>query len=90
MSSGDELVGWHEGVLKIRVVASGNGPDDEAVELLLSDVLGVDAACVRVVIGRGSRRKWVEIADYDELDLERQLPGRYASAGAAIPVGPSR
>lgn len=91
MSSGDELVGWQEGVLKIRLVASsGDGADDKAVEALLSDVLGVDAARVRVVIGRGSRRKWVEIDDYDELDLEQQLPGRHASADGVVPVGPSR
>ncbi|MGB7214827.1 MAG: DUF167 family protein [Gammaproteobacteria bacterium] len=87
MASGDELVGWQDGVLKIRVVASDqNGADDRAVESLLADVLGIDASRVRVVLGRGARRKWVEIDDYDELDLERELPGRWASADGDEPA----
>ena len=90
MASGDELVGWQDGVLKIRVVAGGqDGADDRAVESLLADVLGIDASRVRVLIGRGSRRKWVEIDDYDELDLERELPGRRASADGTEPADAS-
>lgn len=81
MASGDELVGWQDGVLRIRVVASDrDGADDRAVESLLADVLSIEASRVRVLLGTGSRRKWVEIDDYDELDLERDLPGRWASA----------
>lgn len=91
MASGDELVGWLDGALKIRVVASGaDGADDAAVESLLSEVLGIDAARVRVAAGRGSRRKWIEIDDYDEVDLERRLPGRAVPPSGAAPAGASR
>lgn len=68
-------------MLKMRLVAGGTkGRDDDAVETLLADVLGIERERVRVVLGRGSRRKWVEIDDYDTIELERRLPGR---AGAA-------
>jgi len=77
LASGDELLGWEHGVLKMRVVASpANGRDDAAVETLLADVLGIERERVRVVLGRGSRRKWVEIDDFDESELEQRLPGR--------------
>ena len=90
MASGDELVGWQNGVLKIRVVASDqDGADDRAVESLLADVLGIEVSRVRVLLGKGARRKWVEIDDYDELDLERELPGRWASADGSEPADAS-
>lgn len=74
---GDEVVGWSDGALKLRVAAPGRkGRADAAVESLLAEVLGVERTQVRVVVGRGSRRKWVEIENYDEDDLEEQLPGR--------------
>lgn len=76
MSCGDELVGWSGGALEIEVVAPGDGGDDAAVESLLAEILRVDRAQVRVVVGHGARRKWVEIEDYDESALERRLPGR--------------
>lgn len=88
LSSGDELLGWKHDTLKMRVVAGPTkGRDDDAVESLLADVLGVERQRVRVVLGRGSRRKWVEIDDFDETELDRRLPGRAsgdsASGGAA-------
>ena len=77
MACGDEVEGWTGGALRIRVVATrAEGRDDKAVESLLAEVLGVEARQVRVIVGRGARHKWVEIEDYDENDLERQLPGR--------------
>jgi len=77
MACGDEVEGWTGGALKIRVVAMrGKGRDDNAVESLLAEVLGLERRQVRVIVGRGARHKWVEIEDYDEVDLERQLPGR--------------
>lgn len=76
-SSGDELLGWEHGTLKMRVVAGPTkGRDDDAVESLLADVLDIERERVRVVLGRGSRRKWIEIDDYDALELDGKLPGR--------------
>lgn len=77
MSCGDEVVGWRDGALKMRVVAGGaDGREDDAVESLLAEVLCVERDRVRVVDGRGARRKWIEIDGYDEDDLDRRLPGR--------------
>lgn len=74
---GDEVVGWSRGALKIRVVAgSAHGRDNDAVESLLAEVIGTSRGKVRVIAGRGSQRKWVEIEDCDETVLEQQLPGR--------------
>jgi len=84
LASGDELLGWENGVLKMRVVAGPtDGRDDVAVETLLADVLGIEKERVRVVVGRGSRRKWVEIDDFDESELEQRLPGRGSGPGDA-------
>lgn len=80
LASGDELLGWQDGVLRMRVVAP-RGRDDDAVESLLADVLQIESGRVRVVIGRGSRRKWVEIDGFDEDELDMKLPGRSAAAG---------
>src|SRR5690606_29094364 len=77
LSPGDELLGWELGTLKMRVVAGPTkGRDDEAGESLLADVLGVERDRVRAVVGRGSRRKWVEIEDFEEGERARMLPGR--------------
>jgi uncharacterized protein YggU (UPF0235/DUF167 family) len=81
MACGNELLGWQGGELKMRVVAgSEDGRDNDAVECMLSEVLEIERDRVEVVIGRGSRRKWVEIDDYDDDDLDRDLPGRYDDA----------
>ena len=78
---GDEVLGWANGALRIRVAAPGRkGRADDALEVLLADVLDVPRSRVRVVAGRGTRRKWVEIENYDDGRLERRLPGRYAPA----------
>jgi uncharacterized protein len=85
---GDEVLGWTDGALKIRVAAAGRkGRADAAVETLLAEVLGLPRDRVRVVAGRGTRRKWIEIDNYDEKHLERQLPGRYASQEPMSPPG---
>lgn len=89
--SGDELLGWEHGILKMRVVAGpASGRDDDAVESLLADVLGIERDRVRVVVGRGSRRKWVEIDDFDEIELDRRLPGRSADSAEGDGRDPGR
>jgi len=91
LSSGDELLGWEQGTLKMRVVAGPTkGRDDAAVESLLADVLDIERERVRVVVGRGSRRKWVEIEDIDEDELDRRLPGRSDQPDEGDRPGPGR
>jgi uncharacterized protein YggU (UPF0235/DUF167 family) len=74
---GDEVLGWAGEALRISVAATGRkGRADAAVEGLLAEVLGVPRDSVHVVAGRGTRRKWVEIENCDNADVERRLPGR--------------
>lgn len=76
---GDEVLGWADGALKVKVAAPGRkGRADAAVETLLAEVLDVPRHRVHVVAGRGTRRKCVEITGCDEDQLERRLPGRDA------------
>ncbi|MBN1238088.1 MAG: DUF167 domain-containing protein [Gammaproteobacteria bacterium] len=81
---GDEVLGWADGALRIRIAANGGrGRVDAAVANLLAEVLGVPRSGVRVAPGRGARRRWVELSDCDEGLLERRLPGREAAAEPA-------
>jgi uncharacterized protein YggU (UPF0235/DUF167 family) len=73
---GDEVSGWTNGTLKVLVAApQENGHANSAVESLLSEVLGVPREKVRVVAGRASTDKLVQIEDFDEADLDDALPG---------------
>jgi hypothetical protein len=74
---GDEVVGWVNGALKVQVVAMPRrGRANAAVEQLLAEVLGIGRRQVRVIVGHGSKRKFVEIDDFNETDLDLRLPGR--------------
>ena len=83
---GDELVGWIDGTLKIRVAATQrNGHANTALESLLAEVIGVPHDRVRVVAGHQARRKLVEIDHFDENDLDWHLPGRDHPGTAEVP-----
>lgn len=75
---GDEVAGWVNGALDVRVAAlPRRGRANAAVERLLAEVLGVTRSQVRVVSGHAARRKLVEIDDIDDEEIERRLPGRW-------------
>jgi hypothetical protein len=77
----DEIVGWLDGALKIRVVAPPqDGRANAALEALLAATLHLRKSAVRVVGGHGSARKRVEIDGIERAELERRL------AAAGIPV----
>ncbi|HEY8518647.1 MAG TPA: DUF167 domain-containing protein [Gammaproteobacteria bacterium] len=77
---GDEVAGWVDGALDVRVAAQPRrGRANAAVERLLAEVLGVTPSQVRVVSGHAARRKLVEIDDMDDDEIERRLPGRWQS-----------
>jgi hypothetical protein len=77
----DEIVGWLDGALKIRVAAAPqDGRANAALETLLASSLGLRKSAVRVAAGYGSTRKRVEIDGIDRAELERRL----ATAGFSL------
>ena len=77
----DEIVGWLDGALKIRIAAPpADGRANAALETLLAATLGLRRSAVRVAAGHGSARKRVEIDGIDRADLERRL----AAAGISV------
>lgn len=80
---GDEVIGWVNGVLELKVTAlPDGGRANAAVERLLAEIVRVDRHRVRVVRGYASPHKIVEIEGLNEEDLEHYLPGRQAEEPA--------
>lgn len=70
----DEIVGWLDAALKVRVAAAPEaGRANAALEALLAGALGVRKSAVRVAAGHGSTRKRIEIDGLDQAELERRL-----------------
>jgi uncharacterized protein YggU (UPF0235/DUF167 family) len=83
-ASGDEIVGWHDGTLAIRVAAGlAHREADSAVETLLADVLGVAPSQVSVILGRSDALKLVEVDGIGDELVEQRLPGRAESRSRA-------
>lgn len=62
-ASRDEIAGWLGNALKLRVTAPAEGGKaNEAIEGLLAGALGVPIRSVRIVSGRSSPRKVVEVS----------------------------
>jgi uncharacterized protein len=70
----DEIVGWLDGALKVRIAAPPqDGRANAALEALLAAALGLRKSAVRVAAGHGSARKRVEIDGVERAELERRL-----------------
>jgi uncharacterized protein YggU (UPF0235/DUF167 family) len=73
-SSRDSIAGWLGDTLKIRVTAvAERGKANAAVEATLAEALGVPRASARVVRGRASQRKVVEVLGLSEAEVHRRL-----------------
>ena len=73
-ASRDEIVGWQEGTLCVRVAAPPiEGEANRAVEALLARALGVAPSRVRVVRGERSREKLVSITGLGDADVRSHL-----------------
>ena len=73
-SSRSCLAGWLGETLKVRVSAPAErGKANAAVEALISEALGISGKCVRVVKGKSSPRKIVEIAGLSESEVYSRL-----------------
>jgi uncharacterized protein YggU (UPF0235/DUF167 family) len=83
----DEIVGWLDGALKIRVAAAPqDGRANAALETLLATTLGLRKTAVRVAAGHASARKRVEIDGIERAELERRL----AAAGFSLVASAKR
>jgi uncharacterized protein (TIGR00251 family) len=76
-ASRDEIVGWREGVLRVRVTAPPlEGRANAAVAALLAGALGVRPSAVRVVRGETGRDKVVSVAGLAPGEVEARLRGK--------------
>ena len=76
-SSRDRVAGWMGDTLKVCVTAAPErGKANAAVVGVLSDALGVPRAAVRIVAGKTSPRKTVEVDNLDEAEARRRLDAR--------------
>ncbi len=71
----DRVTGWLEdGSLKLDVAAAPeDGRANDAVVALLSRVVGVPRAAVRIAGGASSRRKRVEIEGAEPAEVKRRI-----------------
>ena len=70
----DEIVGWLEGALKVRVQAPPeDGRANRALEALLADALRLKKNAVTVAAGMSSARKRVEVAGLTHEEVVRRL-----------------
>ena len=77
-ASTNEIVGVHDGALRIRLHAPPvDGAANEALVAFLADRLAVARRSVRIVMGATSRTKTVEVGGIAPSDVER-----LADAGA--------
>ena len=76
-SSRDAIAGWLGDTLKVRVTAPAErGKANAAVERTIADALRVPRKSVRVVTGKTSPWKTVEIADLSESEISDRLSKR--------------
>jgi uncharacterized protein (TIGR00251 family) len=70
----DEIVGWRDGALRVRVTAPPvEGRANEAVAALLGRALGVRAAAVTVIAGDRGRDKLVRVAGLSQSEIEMRV-----------------
>ena len=73
-SSRNGIAGWLGETLKVRVTAAAErGKANAAVEATLAEALGLSRDCARVIAGKTSPRKVVEIVGLPEAEVYRRL-----------------
>ena len=73
-ASRDQIVGWLEDALKIKVTAPPEqGKANEAVVTLLAKTLGVRRDTIEIVSGHGSPAKTVDIALMDNDVIQKAI-----------------
>jgi uncharacterized protein len=73
-ASRDELVGWQDAILRLRVSAPPvAGAANTAVVRLLAKALGIAPSAISVVKGLQGRTKIVEIAGLSPAEIQSRL-----------------
>lgn len=73
-SSRSGIAGWLGDTLRVRVAAPAErGKANAAVEGLLKEALGLSGGGAKIVSGRSSPRKVVEIEGLSESEIRRRL-----------------
>jgi uncharacterized protein len=73
-ASRDEIVGWQNGALRVRVTAPPvDGAANAAIGSLLAEALRVPPSSISVVRGTRGRDKLVKIAGLDDAELRKRL-----------------
>ncbi|MCO5178005.1 MAG: DUF167 domain-containing protein [Thermomicrobiales bacterium] len=69
-----EIVGFHDGALKIRVTAPPvDGAANAAIEKLLASSLGLSKSQVAIIGGQTSKRKRVRVDGLNQRELNSRL-----------------
>jgi uncharacterized protein (TIGR00251 family) len=73
-ASRDAILGWRDGVLRVRVTAPPvEGEANAAVVTLVARALGIAPSTVSVVRGERARDKLVRVAGLTEADVRTRL-----------------
>jgi uncharacterized protein (TIGR00251 family) len=73
-SGRDEVLGWQDGALRVRLRAPPvDGKANEALRRLLAERLGVALSAVTIVSGETSRLKRVRVDGLEEASLREAL-----------------
>ena len=73
-ASKDQVIGYREDVLRLRVTAPpAEGKANDAVLSLLAETLGIARGRVRIVRGRSSREKVVLVESLAQEEVQRRL-----------------
>lgn len=76
-ASKTEVAGWAGDRLKVRIAAvPEKGKANDALERCVADLLGIGPSRVRVVGGRTSTVKLLEIGGLDEAEVRSRLPAK--------------
>lgn len=87
-SSRDEVAGWQEGMLRVRVQAPpAGGRANGALVRLLAETLGVARGAVEVVRGYRGRDKTVRVVGLDEAEVKKRLAAAVNPRGRPRPAG---
>lgn len=74
-ASKNEITGWSEGVLRVRLTAPPvDGAANEALVAFMAGTLGVRRADIALVSGEKSRTKTLEITGLTEAQMLQRLP----------------